>query len=160
MRRTPWTRLLVVALVAAAVVLLVLRFAEARGATVLAVPWLSAAVLVVIAVLVLASGWQVRQLRDGKRPGMDPLRAARTVVLATASAYTGALLAGWYGGHVLLTVGDLEIAARRDVAVTAGVALAAAVLLAVVGLVVERWCEVRDGDDEDGTGPTVPDGVV
>lgn len=159
MRRTPWSRLLLVALVGTAVVLALLRFAESRGATVLAVPWLSTAVLLLIAALVTGLGWQVRQFRDGKRPGLDPLRAARTVVLATASAYTGALLAGWYGGHVLLAVGDLEIAARRDVVTTAAAALLGAVLLAVAGLVVERWCEIRDGDGDEG-GPAVPDGVV
>ena len=80
----------------------------------------------------------------------DVLLAARTVVLATASAYTGALLSGWYAAHVLLVLGDLEIASRRDLAVTAGAALLCTIFLAVVGLVVERWCEVPPPADGDG----------
>ena len=54
-----------------------------------------------IAQEVFVLGWHVRQYLQGKRPDLDALRAARTVVLAKASCYTGALLAGWYGGHVL-----------------------------------------------------------
>lgn len=149
LRRTPWTRLVLIAVVAAAVVLAVLRMAESRGVTVLPAPVISVLVLLGIAAVVLAAGWNVRQYRAGRRPGLDPLVAARTVVLATASAYTGSLLAGWYAAHVVLVAGDLAIEARRDVAVAGGVALLAAVVLVVAGLVVERWCEIRADDDED-----------
>lgn len=150
MRRTPWPRLLLVAVVSAALVFGGLRVAESRGASVLPVPLLSSVVVLLIAGVVLTLGWTVRQYQQGKRPGMDVLLAARTVVLATASAYTGALLSGWYAAHVLLVLGDLEIASRRDLAVTAGAALVCTLALAVVGLVVERWCEVPPPTDGDG----------
>lgn len=150
MRRTPWPRLLVVAVLTAGVVLLGLRFAEGRGATVLPVPLLSSLVVALIAAVVLGLGWNVRQYTRGKRPGLDPILAARTVVLATASAYTGALLTGWYGAHALLVLGDLHIDARRELAVSTVPALVCTVGLAVVGLVVERWCEIRGDDDESG----------
>lgn len=159
MRRTPPTRLLAVALVVAAGALLVLRVVESRGGTVLPVPVLSAVVLALLAVVVLALGWQVRQVREGRRPGTDPIVAARTVVLATAAAHTGALLTGWYAAHVLLVAGDLAIDARRDVAVSAGVAGGGSLLLVVAGLVAERWCEVRDGDDDDGPPATATEGA-
>lgn len=162
MRRTPWSRLLLVALATAAVALVVLRLVESRGGTVLPVPVLSAVVLALLAAVVLVLGWQVRLVREGRRRDADPIVAARTVVLATASAHTGALLAGWYAAHALLVVGDLGIDARRDVAVSAGVAGAGAVLLVVAGLVAERWCEIRDRDDEDRDGPagTATEGAV
>ena len=162
MRRTPWTRLLLVALVTAAVALLVLRLVESRGGTVLAVPVLSAVVLALLAAVVLVLGWQVRQVREGRRRGTDPIVAARTVVLATASAHTGALLTGWYAAHALLVVGDLAIDARREVAVSAAVAGGGALLLVVAGLVAERWCEIRDRDDDDADGPggTATEGAV
>lgn len=150
MRRTPWPRLLLVALVSVALTFGGLRVAESRGASVLPVPLLSSAVVLLIAGVVLSLGWTVRQYQQGKRPGMDVLLAARTVVLATASAYTGALLSGWYAAHVLLVLGDLEIASRRDLAVTAGAALVCTLVLAVVGLLVERWCEVPPPTDGDG----------
>lgn len=152
MRRTPWPRVVGVAAVATLVALGGLRLAETRGATLLPVPLLSSLVVGVIAVVVLVLGWNVRQYARGRRPGFDPLVAARTVVLATASAYTGALLTGWYGAHALVVLGDLDIPARRDVALSTLPALVCTVALAVVGLVVERWCEVRGGDDETGDG--------
>ena len=92
-------------------------------------------------------GWAVRQFLRGKRPQLDPIRAARTAVLAKASCYTGALLAGWYGGQVLALVSDLDVPGNGSRAVAAGVATAGAVVLAVVGLVVEWFCRVPPPED-------------
>lgn len=153
MSRTPWRRLLLVAAVSTAFTAAALRMAESRGASLLPVPLLSSAVVLLIAAVVASLGWTVRQYTRGRRPGLDPLFAARSVVLATASAYTGALLSGWYAGQVLLVLGDLEIAVRRDVAISAGAALICTVALAVVGLVVERWCEVPPPDADSPGGP-------
>ncbi len=161
MRRTPWPRVLAVAVVAAAVAYAVLRVVESRGGTLLPVPAIAWLVVLLIAGVVAVLGWNVRQYTRGHRPDTDVLVAARTVVLATASAYTGALLAGWYAAQVLLTLPDLDIAGRRDVAVSAGIAAVAAIALAVVGLVAERWCEVPPGDDdEDGPGASAASGSV
>lgn len=160
MRRTPWTRLLLVAVVAAVVGVAVLRIVESRGVTLLPVPLLACAVVLLIAAVVLAMGWAVRQYTRGKRPGLDPLMAARTVVLATAAAYTGAVLSGWYAAQAIAVAGDLHIDARRDIAMSAGAALLCTVVLAVVGLVVERWCEVKppDDDDDDALSGSAPSG--
>ena len=150
MRRTPLSRLVLTALVTTNVAYLALRVAESQGLTPPPVPPLSSLVVLVIAGVVAALGWRVRQYLRGRRPGLDPLLAARTVVLASASAWTGALLTGWYAGQVLLVAGDLQIEARRDVALAAGAALVCTVVLAVVGVVVERWCEIPPPED-DGT---------
>lgn len=159
MRRTPWSRLVVVALLSAAVSVVGLRIAESRGATLLPIPALAWLLVLLIAAIVAGLGWNVRQYTRGKRPGLDVLVAARTVVLATASGYTGALLIGWYAAQVLVTLGDLQIESRRDVAVSAAIAVGAAIVLAVVGLVVERWCEVRPRDEDDeGPGSTAVSG--
>lgn len=152
MRRTPWPRLLLTAGVTAVLAWAGLAFAESRGASVLPLPWVSGLVVLLIAGFVGALGWNVRQYTKGDRPDLDAITAARTVVLATASAYTGALLSGWYLGHLLLALPDLAIDSRRDLALSAVVTAGCAVVLAVVGLVVERWCEVSEDDDEDPPG--------
>lgn len=161
MRRTPPSRLVWVAVLVANLAFLALRLAESQGATVPPVPVLSSVVVLVIAAIVGRLGWRVRQFLEGRRPGLDPLVAARTVALGTASAYTGALLTGWYAGQVLLVIGDLEIEGRRAVATAAGVALVCTVVLAVVGLLVERWCEIRPPEDGASAGDprgTAPSG--
>jgi hypothetical protein len=150
MRRTPWSRLVLVAVVTVAACAAILRVAESRGATLLPVPALAWAVVLVIAAVVGILAWNVRQYTRGKRPGLDMILAARTVVLATAAGYTGALLTGWYAAHVLVTIGDLGT--RRDIAVSAGIAAVAAAVLAVVGQLAERWCEVPPPDDDDKGG--------
>ncbi|MDO8106589.1 DUF3180 domain-containing protein [Isoptericola sp. b441] len=154
MRRTPWSRLLLVAAVVAAFSAAVLHLAESRGWLLVAPPPLATVVMLGIAVVVGRLGWNVRQYVRGKRPGLDPLLAARTVVLATAAAYTGAVLTGWYTGHVLVVLGRLGHPPLRDFAISAAVAAAGAVVLAVAGVVAERWCEVPPSDDDNP-----PDGV-
>lgn len=78
---------------------------------------------------------------------MDPLVAARTVVLAKAAAYGGAVLAGWYAGQGLALLPDL-VGVRRTRFVVAGICVLAAVALAGSGLLVQRWCRVPPSDDD------------
>ncbi|MCB7136868.1 DUF3180 domain-containing protein [Cellulosimicrobium marinum] len=149
MRRTSVGTLLLVAAVTTAVGWLVVRWLEGRGTYLPAVPWVVDVAIVALAGAVLWAGWTVRSYQKGKRPGLDPIRAARTFVLAKAAALTGALLAGWYGAQVLAVLGDLAIEARRDRAVAAGVAVGCAVVLAVVGLLAERFCQLPPPGEED-----------
>ncbi|MGV8968500.1 MAG: DUF3180 domain-containing protein [Cellulomonas sp.] len=147
MQATRWTNLVLVALVTGLLSWLVLRTLDGQGVTLPPVPWLVVVVLVVISSIVFRMGWAVRQFLRGKRPNLDPVRAARTAVLAKASAYTGSLLIGWYAAQVLLVLGDLDIASRRARAISAAVAVAGSVLLAVVGLIVERFCRIPPPSD-------------
>jgi hypothetical protein len=142
MHSTRWQTLLLVAAGVAVGTWVVLRTMASRGALPPNVPWLVVVVELGIAAVVFVLGWQVRQYLHGKRPNLDGLRAARTVVLAKASCYTGALLAGWYGGQVLTLVSDLGVPGNGARAVAAGIAAGGAVVLAVVGLVVEWFCRV------------------
>ncbi len=152
MRRTPWPRLVLLAGAVAVVSATLLHTLEGRGVILVAPPVLAALVMLGIAAVIARLGWNVRQFVRGKRPGLDPLLAARTVVLATAAAYTGAILTGWYSGHVLVVLSRLGHPPLRDFAVGAGVCALSAVVLAVVGLVAERWCEVPPPDDDHGGG--------
>lgn len=155
MERTRIRTLLLVAVVSTAVGWAVVRAAGSRGWTLPQVPWPMAAVLALIAGILLSLGWSVRQYLRGKRPNLDPIRAARTAVLAQASCYAGALLAGWYAAQVLDVLGDLGIEAQRDRAASAGLAVLGAVILTVSGLVVEGFCRIPPPEGpEQATGPT------
>ncbi|MGV8977873.1 MAG: DUF3180 domain-containing protein [Cellulomonas sp.] len=147
MHRTRSQTLVVIAVFVALAGWLLFRALASRGVVPPAVPWLVVAVEVVIATIVLAMGWSVRQYLKGNKPDLDPIRAARTAVLAKASCYTGAVLAGWYGAQVLTVLGDLDVASQRTRAAAAGVAVAGALVMAAVGLVVEWFCRVPPPDD-------------
>lgn len=117
------------------------------------VPVLADAVVLLIAAGTLVAGLRVRAYLRGRRPGLDPVIAARTAVLAQAAALTGALLVGWYGAQLLVALPDLDIAVFTSRARAAGVAVLCALVLAVVGVVVERWCRIGSPhDDEPGDG--------
>ena len=83
---------------------------------------------------------------------VDPLLAARLVVLAQASAYVGAVFVGVWAGvllHTLPALGRLTAARGDSVAGVLGVLLAAALTAAALWL--EHVCKVPP--DDDGTGP-------
>jgi hypothetical protein len=157
MRRTRWQTLLLVAVTVTVLAWVALWGLDRQGITPPPVSPLVVAVLVVISAVVLRMGWAVRQFLRGNRPDLDPLRAARTAVLAKASCYTGASLTGWYAAQVLAVLGDLAIEPRRERAVAAAIAAGGAVLLAVVGLVVEHLCRVPPPPSDGATQTTGPD---
>ncbi len=88
-----------------------------------------------------------RRLRGeaGTKP-IEPITVARLVVLAKASSLTGAALAGAWAGVLAYTApraGEFGTAASD--ALTAGLGVAAAVVLVAGALVLERVCRVPKG---------------
>lgn len=162
MAATRWRTLLAVALVGAAVTWYLLRVLVGHGGMVPSVGWLVLPVELIIAMVVLRLGWSVRQYLHGNRPDLDPVRAARTAVLAKAACYTGALLLGFYGGTVLALVTDLSVPGNGGRAGAAGLAAAGALVMAVVGLVVERFCRIPPPSDgqQEKAGPAEPGPVA
>ena len=144
------TKVSVLALVGAgslALTWVLLVLLERQGIHLGPVPWAMGPVLVVLAVVVLWMALAVRAYQRGRRPSLDPLRAARTVALAKAASLTGALLFGWYGGQLLLTLGRLQFEPQRDRALAAGVAALCAIVLGVAGVVAERFCQLPPPSD-------------
>jgi hypothetical protein len=130
-----------------------LRLWVTSGRELPTLPWSAPAVMLLLAGTVLLFGWPVRRWTKGERDRpLDPLRAARTVVLAKASQYSGSLLTGWYAAQVLALLPTADVAARRSLIVRAGVSLLAAGALWLVGWLVERWCRVDLTDDDEPPG--------
>ncbi|GAB2690924.1 DUF3180 domain-containing protein [Thalassiella azotivora] len=135
---------------------LVVRALASNGAS-MPLPVTALAAMVVIAGAVLVFGWPVRRWNRGDRTRrLDPLRAARTAVLAKASSHSGALLVGWYLGQALDLVPDWAIEPLRERLLLAGVAVLCAGLMVAAGLVAERWCRLPDGDDDPDGEPGRP----
>ncbi|GAB5079938.1 DUF3180 domain-containing protein [Arthrobacter sp. AD-310] len=116
-------------------------------ATALATMGVIVAITLVLGIRVLK--WR-NSLKDSskKKTALDPLLAARTLVLAQACAYAGTVLLGW---HVGIFLDQLRVwSLRSDQGIT-WLALAMAgggLAMIVVGLVVERFCRIppEDGD--------------
>ena len=114
----------------------------------LPLPWTAVVGTAALAIAVVAAGLPVRRwLRGGAPAPVNPLVAARTVVLAKAAAYGGAILAGWYGAQALEVIPDL-VGARRTRFTLALLAAASAIAVSIAGLVVQQWCRVPPGDDD------------
>ncbi|TNB76806.1 DUF3180 domain-containing protein [Arthrobacter sp. BB-1] len=108
----------------------------------------------VIVAITLILGIKVLRWRNSlkdsskKKTVLDPLLAARTLVLAQACAYAGTVLLGW---HVGIFLDQLRIwSLRSDQGIT-WLALAMAgggLVMIVVGLLVERFCRIPPEDGE------------
>jgi hypothetical protein len=145
-QRTSIPRLIALALVGAVVAWLGQMALAAGGSPTLVAPVTLSVVLFGIAALLIGLGWPIRQMMHGKRTRrIDPFVAMRVVVFSKASSLTGALLTGAAAGFVLY--------ALTRAAVPAGIwpdvlALVAAVVLGVAGLLVEGWCRIPPEDRE------------
>ncbi|MET4060593.1 putative membrane protein [Arthrobacter sp. UYP6] len=99
-------------------------------------------------------GLRVRRWQQGNRDRqLDPIAAARTLVLAQATAYAGSLLLGWHAGIFLEQLPLWSL--RPGHAATWGslAMIAGGVLMIGVGLLVERFCRLPP-DDSNGSGGT------
>jgi hypothetical protein len=105
--------------------------------------------LFALALVVLIAALSVRSRLRSRDRRPHPLAMARMVVLGKASAHLGPIVGGLYAGYALVLLPTMDITSRRDRAVLAGLAVAAAVLLTVAGLLLERFCQVPGGLDED-----------
>lgn len=126
------------------------------------VPLAAPIVLAVIAVVLLATALSIRarlRAQRERRPeakGVDPLMAARAVVFGQASALVAALVAGMYGGTGVVLLESLDIPARRDQAIYAGLSVLAALGVIAAAIFLERVCKLpEDDDDTTGAAPTV-----
>ncbi|WP_162252791.1 DUF3180 domain-containing protein [Knoellia sp. Soil729] len=112
--------------------------------------WLAAGLLAAMAAFVIGFAWPVRSYLAGSSTRrLDPLRAARVVVLAQAATLTGAAAAGWYAGQLAVVASDLSLVANEDRLWRLAILVGASVVLCIAGLLAQRWCRVdpRDTDD-------------
>ncbi|MFI6857230.1 DUF3180 domain-containing protein [Streptomyces sp. NPDC050416] len=127
------------------------------------VPLAAPIVLALIAVVLLATALSLRARLKAQRErqpdakGVDPMMAARAVVFGQASALVAALVAGMYGGTGVFLLESLDIPARRDQAIYAGLSVLAGIGVIAAAIFLERVCKLPDDDEHEGTGaaPTV-----
>jgi hypothetical protein len=146
-----------IAVVATAVTWVALDIWTGSGAVGPPLPWAVAVCVAALVIVVLSAGLPVRRWQRGTLGRqLDPLVAARTAVLAKAAAYGGAVLTGWFLGQALVLLPNL-IGSRRGHLVVGLATAGLAVLLSAVGFVVQAWCRLPPGDDDDTEGPRDPD---
>lgn len=112
-------------------------------------PYSSLITMGLIVVVCLILGIKVRHWRDGNRDKvLDPLMAARTVVLAQACAYAGAVLFGWHAGIMLDQLPTISM--RPDLGIIWQIValLAGGLIMVAVGVVVERFCKLPPEDND------------
>ena len=117
--------------------------------------WLTLVVVLVLAGLVLWGGWQVRAYQRGAVPKeFSVLRAARTLRLAQAASLTGAVVGGWFLGHLAILLPDRDLTPYSRQVLPLLLIIGSAVVLVVAGLVAQRWCRLPEdpngSDDSDG----------
>lgn len=134
-----------------------------RGSDTVKPPLLAILAIAVLTVALWRSGWQVKEALaerasthrhdDSDQPvqystELDPIRASRVLALARACSRAGALFSGWFIGHATLLWADWAIQIRREALLIALLGIIATVALAVVGVLVERWCRLPDLPDK------------
>jgi uncharacterized protein DUF3180 len=156
----PWV-LIVTTAVTVVLAYTVLRLWDHFGASIPPVPLSAPITLAVLAVAVFGVALGLRARLNAYRKArariargeprdpnerlvkpIDPLQAARALVLAKASGLVGAVFGGIYGGYGLFVLGKLEIPADRAQALRCLFAFIAGVALVAAALYLERILKV------------------
>lgn len=151
MKRTRVTTLTVVAVLGAAAGGITEQALAANGRPIIALPITLGIALAVIGGIVVTMAMPIRRMtRATNAPRVDPFYATRIVMLAKASAITGALAVGVGAGVLvyLLTRSVIGVGSVAQVLVTV---VGAGVLLAG-GLLAEHMCRIPPDDDDDDPG--------
>ncbi|MQY14673.1 hypothetical protein SRB5_48490 [Streptomyces sp. RB5] len=123
------------------------------------VPLAAPIVLALIAAILLATALSIRTRLKAQRTrvqgakGVDPLMAARAVILGQSCAYVSALVSGMYGGFgIHLLQEGLEYGTHQTQAVYALFAVLAGWAVVVAALWLERVCKLPEdkGDPRAG----------
>lgn len=160
-RPARWSTAVLVGLSSGVVTWVGLDWWQRGGHTLPPLPWTAVVVTALLAVVVLFAGLPVRRWMRGDRSWMlDPLVAARTVVLAKAAVLVGAACTGWYGAQALTVVPDL-VGSRVEHLLLALAGTVSAVALMVAGFLVQNWCRIPPPDEDaerEGSDPSVDPG--
>jgi hypothetical protein len=112
--------------------------------------WPSLVTMAAGMLITLLFGLRVQRYKRGKlKRRLDPLQAARTLVLAQATAYAGALIAGWHAGILVDLLRGAGLG--NQVVISSLVMIVAALVMVIVGWVVEQFCKLPPDD------PSAPD---
>ena len=113
------------------------------------VPQYSVAIaLAAIAVVLIVFGLRIKRDVASPKRVVDPFQAVRVLVAARAGALVGGVFGGFGAGLVLSLLGRSVPAPAATWLPMAAVGAAGLVLL-VCAVIVERWCRVPPGDDDE-----------
>ena len=146
MKRTSPLTLLVLAVVGAAVGYVIDQVLTASARPTFTPSPLLPVMLFLLGAGVLAAAWPVRRsVREGTR--IDPIRAARTAMLARATSLLGAIVGGFGAGLALFILTRPVAPQVGSITVMIAVVVTAALLIAAA-LVAEHFCTLpKDPDD-------------
>ena len=149
MKRTTAVSLIVTGVIAAAGAWMLQLGLAASGRPVLVPPLTLPLALAAIGAIVVALAVPIRRMTRGSGQGpVDPFFATRVVMLAKASALSGALITGVALGWLVHLLTRSVVPATGSLAPSIAAIVGAAVLL-VCGLVAEFMCRIPPRDDED-----------
>lgn len=127
-----------------------LRLWSSRGHAMPHNSWLALAVMVIMIVMVLLGGWDIREYLRGRNSRVPtPQRARRTLVAGQACALAGAIVVGWYAAHAAVFARYLDVPSGRGGFWLSLLLTAGAVGLVVAGFVVQSWCRIPEDDEDD-----------
>lgn len=152
MTRTSLGTLVALAFVGAALALVQAAVVARLGAVGLLVSWGTAAVPVVVSLVLLLLGRRVRRLGRGEETRLSRPDAARVVAAAMAASRVGALVVGFYATLAVLNAVAPESPLAQSQAWAGALVALGHLVLTGVALLVESWCALDPPDDDPDTG--------
>lgn len=102
-----------------------------------------------VSIITLGLGIRVKRFTTGRSKNrVEPIAAARILVLAQAGAYAGAVICGW---HVSLMAALLTASGPSPTATRAIVLACCGALMVVIGFIVQHLCKLPPEDTDENS---------
>lgn len=164
MKPTRWFTLVGIGAIAILCAFFIDRTVAAFGAIPFQVNWFFPALPLIIALVVIIAGRAVKALRSREDTWITPVGAARVAIFSQAASRVGAGLTGFAAGHALYAWMAGNVPLWREQLWQSAAAGVGWLCLTICAVVVERWCTIEAGEDDDddgaASGPTGPAGAV
>jgi hypothetical protein len=159
MRPLSVTMLVVLGILSAVLGGVLASFVTGRGAVLPVTGWVSGLLLLGLGAVLLVAGLPLRRyMKESearrehptlapRRHSLDMITAYRTIVLARACAYTGAIIGGVQLGQ-LVFLASSGIGTLAGALLPTGFAALCGIALAVLGAIVEHWGTLPPDDGE------------
>ncbi len=122
--------------------------------------WIGSALIGVLAAAVGFLAWSTYRRLQVRRERVAAGRAVRLLVLGKATLLLGAAMAGGYAALIVYLIGRVSAEVWTPRVIIAAAAVAASILLATAGAVLQRSCRIPGPPHGDATPPGLPGSPV
>lgn len=147
--RTPWWYFVLGIMFGVLLGSFLVSVTESSTVSLLGAPWIVIIVMLLAGVVTFVMAWQTHQYTTSKpedRKPFNPQCAVAALMLSKSLGMAGAILTGWYGGEVFMSLPHKDIPLYAEVILECSVVGVICLIDMIIGILGEWLCQLPPED--------------